>query len=843
MCYMCEKDARSSFLAQASDQGRASLHFQAPSDAAAALLADDRAAASLKYTNALQADGVGDVQANTFSPALLIVTGDTAGDGIDVAPGNPVLTVGTPSAPVAHTVSTLDVPGDQDYYQVTLEAGKTYHIGMYAKAGGPSGVPLSDPYIEVLTDDGTTEGHEVVAADGGATSPQNNVNSGLDVLLTFECTETGTYYINARAFGNAGGPNGDEVGDYEVFVNDVTNDPNIYRPYYSPDSPLYSIDWGTQVNKVNQSVRNPDGNEGPRNTGNPQGSIPDSNPFQVDGKNVITIYFAREGDVFTSEDPANPGLPPVLVSVGTQAWEKATVFTALAQFSKVADLVYVEVDNREDADFIFTTYSGTPGPGVSLLGSMSPPDYYDEGLAQFNSGDYRWTEQNLQQGGFSYVTLIHEFGHGHGLAHPHDTGGYSGEMREVEGTINTPAGEVPDPTGVWPNYTLGQHDLNQQIFTMMSYQDGWPKSPYGNAPTDAGYGYLGGLSAFDIAVIQDKYGVNEAAATGNTTYRLKDVNAAGTFYTCIWDTAGVDEIVYAGSRETNIDLRAATLKYEPGGGGWVSYAYGIYGGFTIANGVTIENATSGSGDDTLTGNNAHNHLYSSAGNDVLTGGAGSDILNGGGGNDRMTGGTGHDIYYVSATGDRIIEAGNQGTDSVRSLISYNLITHVENLQLIGTANITGRGNSGNNSVTGNAAHNLLNGGSGDDIVGGGAGNDLIYGSLGRDTLTGDAGDDRFAFNTALGSGNVDDILDFSVADDSISLANYIFTQAGPNGTLGSTAFRLGTAAGDATDRIIYDSATGRIFYDPDGAGGAAATLFATVDAGTALTHADFLIYG
>ena len=38
------------------------------------------------------------------------------------------------------------------------------------------------------------------------------------------------------------------------------------------------------------------------------------------------------------------------------------------------------------------------------------------------------------------------------------------------------------------------------------------------------------LSALDIAVIQDKYGVNEEWATGNNVYTLKDVNAPGTFY-------------------------------------------------------------------------------------------------------------------------------------------------------------------------------------------------------------------------------------------------------------------------------------------------------------------------
>ena len=133
-----------------------------------------------------------------------------------------------------------------------------------------------------------------------------------------------------------------------------------------------------------------------------------------------------------SNDPTNPGLPPATITAtGVQQFEHDAVMTALGEFAKVADIVYVEVTDRAQADFIYTSYQGTPGPGVSLLGSMSPPDESDEGLAQFNSGDERWNALNLQQGGFSFVTLIHEFGHGHGLAHPHDNGGHSGIMRGV----------------------------------------------------------------------------------------------------------------------------------------------------------------------------------------------------------------------------------------------------------------------------------------------------------------------------------------------------------------------------------------------------------------------------
>ena len=68
------------------------------------------------------------------------------------------------------------------------------------------------------------------------------------------------------------------------------------------------------------------------------------------------------------------------------------------------------------------------------------------------------------------------------------------------------------------------------------------------------------------------------------------------------------------------------------------------------------------------------------------------------------------------------------------------------------------------------------------------------------------------------------------------------TGIGSSGTLDAAAFHAGTAAADANDRIIYNSATGEIFYDSDGTGAAAQVLFATVTAGTNLTAANFEAY-
>jgi Ca2+-binding RTX toxin-like protein len=182
---------------------------------------------------------------------------------------------------------------------------------------------------------------------------------------------------------------------------------------------------------------------------------------------------------------------------------------------------------------------------------------------------------------------------------------------------------------------------------------------------------------------------------------------------------------------------------------------------------------------------------------------------------------------------------------------------VEDDVLIGLANAdTLAGGDGDDEIYGRQNNDTLNGGSGaddlyggdgDDVVFGGDGEDLVDGSngvdrldggAGADTLIGGAGADTFVFSTPLGGGNVDVITGFNVADDTIELAISVFgtIAAGP---LAANAFVIGSAAADADDRIIYDAATGALYYDADGNGGGAAIQFATLAPGLALTAADF----
>ena len=420
-------------------------------------------------------------------------------------------------------------------------------------------------------------------ANGNEVAFDDDGGPGFDSLLIFTAAASGTYYINAGGFGDA------EIGEYTVEIEESV-----------PPDFLDSIDWGTQV-----------------------------------ATNSISVYFAGAGETYDGE-----------TSLGWNAYEIQQTMLAFQQFSNVCDVTFTTTSNAAAADFVLVTSTSD-----SWLGYFNPPGEVNEGVGVFAQNGTGWDETDvgtggLEQGGYGFVTLIHEFGHGMGLAHPHDNGGTSTVW---EG--------VTDPFD-----SFGTFDLNQGIYTTMSYNDGWQLHPSGEN-SDIPFGYQGTMMAFDIALLQQKYGVNASFAAGNNTYFLPGSNQTGTYFSCLWDTGGTDRIVYSGAAAAQIDLRPAHLGYAEGSGGYISYAAGIYGGFTIANGVVIENATGGSGADAIIGNDADNTLSGRGGYDTLLGGTGDDQLNGGNGQDVLTGGAGRDVMNGGNGADDFIyySAGDSGT--------------------------------------------------------------------------------------------------------------------------------------------------------------------------------------
>jgi Ca2+-binding RTX toxin-like protein len=236
--------------------------------------------------------------------------------------------------------------------------------------------------------------------------------------------------------------------------------------------------------------------------------------------------------------------------------------------------------------------------------------------------------------------------------------------------------------------------------------------------------------------------------------------------------------------------------------------------------------------DSITGSAYADSIYGYAGNDTINGGTGDDYIDGGAGNDVLNGGDGEDLLVGYAGNDTI--NGGDGDDLALD------------------------GGIGNDVLSGGAGHDELYGDAGNDRLNGDAGNDFLTGGLGNDTLTGGLGADNFELGGVKGS--IDTFTDFSLSQgDFISLETTYYDANGNPHSLynletemnGVTlkASNFYSAAGakkghDADDRVVYDTSSGKLYYDADGSGKGAAVQIALIGTSThaALTYTDFGVW-
>jgi Ca2+-binding RTX toxin-like protein len=286
---------------------------------------------------------------------------------------------------------------------------------------------------------------------------------------------------------------------------------------------------------------------------------------------------------------------------------------------------------------------------------------------------------------------------------------------------------------------------------------------------------------------------------------------------------GADDII--GNGNTYIDFFSAnngiTATTTGQGVGTVTATYGGTVATSTFTGVSGINGSSLA--DTFNGGGGNDNFFGHFGNDNLQGGGGDDTLEGGTGADSLNGGSGTDTASYR----------NAGTGITASL---------ENAA-INTGEAAGDSYVAIENLTGSFLNDMLTGNSGNNVIDGNSGGDVYNGRGGIDTLIAGGGSDAFVFDTAIGAGNLVTIVGYTHGQDHFELKNTVFTQLGAAGPLAAGAFVNGTAALDANDRILFDSATGNVSYDADGSGAGGAVVFATIQnlQGGALNQTDFII--
>lgn len=349
----------------------------------------------------------------------------------------------------------------------------------------------------------------------------------------------------------------------------------------------------------------------------------------------------------------------------------------------------------------------------------------------------QFADSEYEKGESALKTVIHEVGHALGLNHSFDSGLSGAE--------------------------------NSYLYTVMAYSNTNPWS--GNYPTT--------FMMYDIASLQNTYGVNTSYNNGDTVYNLE----SGKIWT-LWDAGGNDTLNGASLVDNLVlNLNEATFS-----------SVGLTDNMAIAFNVTIENATGGSGDDILVGNDADNILIGNAGNDAFYESGGNDIIDGGDGDDMAV--------YTTALSQFSVLILNSFTISLQHTANFvtNTLSYIENFVFnsvrysfaeleslygaineifgtTGTNTINGTSDddhiyaySGGDTVNAGSGNDIIEGGSGNDRLFGGSGSDTLYGGEGRDTLYGNNGNDTIYGDNGhdfVNGGSGDDIIYGGEGSDSL----------------------------------------------------------------------------
>lgn len=255
-------------------------------------------------------------------------------------------------------------------------------------------------------------------------------------------------------------------------------------------------------------------------------SVTSEYAFDLSKISKFNVYFWKSTDDINQ----NPAIKDYIeyystASIDWSTYYKTQALKAFNQYTSFSDTTSSVVNTYEGSDVVCVlgNFNGILGACYGPYYLYNDPVYVDGRVILFLSAGYT-TDVNITEGGEQFSTLVHEWGHGFGLAHPHDNGLGSTIMPGMSNITCYDTGYCAANPYKYPG--IAGNIQNNSFNTIMTYNDFLFFFPEQEDYITNDIGYPETLMPLDASALRWLYNLKGVSKAYSLKYGAKVINPA-----------------------------------------------------------------------------------------------------------------------------------------------------------------------------------------------------------------------------------------------------------------------------------------------------------------------------